>query len=336
MRKSKNQKTNQALVAFAALALGVASASGQAETVWPQHLEFGGTLEIEAIAYDGYTSDFDYEDVTVAALELGIGVTLSERLMAEVGFLYEEDETDFGVDIAVLHLALSDVFTVSAGQVYIPFGRYETALVNDPFTLELGVSIETALLADYNAGTVKVTGYVFNGDVSEASETGDTANSFGVRVAGDAGTLSWGVDFMNNLADSDGISESVGASVPDLVSALSVYGSVDVGGIALYGEYLRALDDTQFNNQSFEPSALHLEAVFSAAGEASIVGAIQRTDDARFLLLPETRLSIGYRTMLDDIVDLGAEFFFDEDYGTQEGGTNESALGVVVNVAVSF
>ncbi|MEJ2754658.1 MAG: hypothetical protein P8104_02195, partial [Gammaproteobacteria bacterium] len=72
------------------------------------------------------------------------------------------------------------------------------------------------------------------------------------------------------------------------------------------------------------------------AGEASIVGAIQRTDDARFLFLPETRLSIGYRTMLDDIVDLGAEFFFDEDYGTQEGGTNESALGVVVNVAVSF
>ncbi|MEJ2755364.1 MAG: hypothetical protein P8104_05900 [Gammaproteobacteria bacterium] len=125
MRKSKNQKTNQALVAFGALALGVASASAQAETMWPQHLAFGGTLKIEAIAYDGYTSDVDYEDVIVEELKLGIGATLSERLMAEVGFLYEEDETDFGVDIAVLHLALSDVLTVSAGQVYIPFGRYE-------------------------------------------------------------------------------------------------------------------------------------------------------------------------------------------------------------------
>ena len=315
-----------------ALALGGATTLAYAEASWPQHMEFEGLLEIEALAYDGYTSADDVEDVTVATVELGFGVAFSERLMAEIGFLYEEDETPFDVDVAVIHLALNDALSVSAGQVYVPFGRYETALVNDPFTLELGETVETVLLGEYNLGSVVVTGYVFNGDVSEADDEGDTVNSVGFRFAGDMGAVSWGVDFINNLADSDGITAVVGNSVADLASAMSVYGSVDLGTVVVHGEYLTALDEIDGVR---EPSALHLEAVFSAAGEAEIIGGFQRTDDVASLL-PETRLSIGYRTSLDEAVDFGAEIFFDEDYDTADGGTDESAVGFIVNVGVNF
>ncbi len=69
------------------------------------------------------------------------------------------------VDVAFVTIAnpeQSPLF-LTAGQIYVPFGAYETNLVSDPLTLEIGETRETALQGGFVRGGFNGSVYVFNG-----------------------------------------------------------------------------------------------------------------------------------------------------------------------------
>ena len=64
--------------------------------------------------------------------------------------------------------------------------------------------------------------------------------------------------------------------------------------------------------------------------------AIQTTDDAAVLGQPAQRFSFGGSTQLDDNLSFAFEFFLDSDFDTNDGGTDESRMGIVAQVAAEF
>ncbi|MEE2731759.1 MAG: hypothetical protein VYA55_13150 [Pseudomonadota bacterium] len=52
--------------------------------------------------------------------------------------------------------------------------------------------------------------------------------------------------------------------------------------------------------------------------------------------LPESRLSLGGSTSVYENVSLAVEFWHDEDYSENDGGTGEKSNNVVVQLAADF
>ena len=135
--------------------------------LWYDTLTFSGLIEVEASYSDPDEGD-STSDLVVATAELGVEATLTENLSAALVLLHEEDDTDLEVDVATLSYAHSDNgFSFTLGQDYLPFGAYSTALINDPLTLEMGETRETALVTHYEKGQFTGTFYLFNGDQDE-------------------------------------------------------------------------------------------------------------------------------------------------------------------------
>jgi hypothetical protein len=95
-----------------------------------QQVSFYGVVEFEA----SYSSDDETgSDFVVATVDLGLEADLTEGVKANVSVLYEEDDTDLEIDIATISFE-SLAGTNSAlilGQDYLPFGSFETYMVND-------------------------------------------------------------------------------------------------------------------------------------------------------------------------------------------------------------
>lgn len=304
------------------------------ESSWFQNLICSGLIEVEA-SYSDPDAGNTTSDVVVATAELAFEGQITEALSATITLLHEEDDTPLEVDIATLTYDMTNAITLNAGQDYLPFGAFETALVNDPLTLALGETRETALALSAEQGLFSGTVYVFNGDQDEDNRDQTVNFGAGVRMADEGFTI--GLDYISNLADSDGLQDNdynYGTG-EDAVAGASIYGAVNLGDINLYIEQLGALDPLAGDGNTAEPNATQLE-ISVAAGDITYAIAYQETDEALFLDLPEQRISLGLSTEITEGLGLGVEFNQDDDYGTTEGGTGQSTNSLVLQLAAEF
>ena len=150
-------------------------------------------------------------DVTLATVELGLAANLNENVSADILFLFEEDETDLEVDTAQLRYDFSNSpLSLTAGQIYVPFGTFQTALISDTLTLELGETRESALLLEYEQDAWSGSFYLFNGDNNE--DGGNNIDSWGANVAYTNDRFSLGFGFINNIGDSDALQDSLSSN----------------------------------------------------------------------------------------------------------------------------
>ena len=107
------------------------------EDSWFDRVEMSGVIEVEAV-HEG-----EGDGVTAAKVSTP-GVAAHDRGGAEAVLLYKGE--DLNVDTATLTVAPPDgPWSFTAGQYTLPFGTYETNLISDPLTLEIGETGETAL-----------------------------------------------------------------------------------------------------------------------------------------------------------------------------------------------
>ena len=97
--------------------------------------------------------------------------------------------------------------SLSAGRMYVPFGSYESNMVSDPLTLDLGETSETAIMVGMESGNISGSLYTFSGDTDETSATDNDALSFGGNITYRTDTLWMGASYISNIADSDGIQD---------------------------------------------------------------------------------------------------------------------------------
>lgn len=336
---------------------------GGTEDGWFQSVEMAGLVEVEAGWADPYAGD-DESDIVLATMELGIGAVINDWTRADMLFLHEEDETDLEVDIATVTIAAPDgPWALTGGQLYLPFGVFDSHMVSDPLTLELGETRESAVMLGAAAKHFSAGVYLFNGENDPGGD--EDIDNWGAVVgyateAGGVG-LAANIGFINDLGDSDALQGAIDANLADIAAAdpgraAGLDGRRDdvhgwftsavlrSGRFTLIGEYLAAIDHFEADelmegSGRLKPEAWNVEAgaAFALGGrDANFAVGLQGTDEAVSLELPRRRylatLSVG---VMENTL-LSFEWAHDEDYGRSDGGTGDEADTVTIQVAVEF
>lgn len=308
-------------------------------------------IEVEAFDTDDAEGDFsgvDGEDIELATVEVGFDAQPTDRLSAHVLFLFEEGETDPPeLDEGTVSLMLTDVFGLTAGKEYVPFGNFETLMVNDPQTLELGETNETVVQLDLGGGAWSGAVYGYSGDTTDA---GDSLEGLGAALdyALETDTSAWafGGSVISNLGDSDALQELEGGGEPgaldDSVPGLGLYVNGNVGPVIVIAEHVRALDDFVAGDlggavgAESQPSATNLEVGVAFADAWTLAGSYQRTDEAQFAGLPETVVAASLGYQVSEHVGLALEVNQKDDYDAADGGTGEDSRTIIGQLAVEF
>lgn len=300
---------------------------------WADSVEFSGLIEAEAGFSDPENANSS-SDTTIATVELGVAADISEQLNAEIVFLHEEDDTDFEVDVAQFTYAIEDTdWAVTVGQTYVPFGAYETALVSDPITLDLGETRETAIIMGYESGSITSSFYIFNGTNKKSGE--DKVNNWGASFGYSNDVVTLGFGYINDLGDSDTVEGVLSSNtVNDYAAGATAHLIVNAGDITFIAEQVAAVDSfTDTTVAGEEPKARNFEFDygFTLAGKpATVAIAFQSTDEASNVGLPEDKKLLGLSVEISDNLGLGFEVSNEEDYN------NISTTNAVVQAAVSF
>jgi hypothetical protein len=318
-----------------------------------QRASINGLVEAEGFHRKGYARDTE-SDLTLATVALDVHAELTDWARTHILLLWEEDATEpVDVDEAVISLGNPEKFPLSlnAGKMYVPFGAYGSFMIQDPLTLELGETNETAVQIGFEQAGFYGSLYAFNGDVDEAGRD-NTINNFGASggyvIERDGFGLNLGIDYLNNLADSDGITGALGDSdvspMNDYVAGLGAHLQLTYGPCTFFSEYVAALDEFTANEIAFQdggakPEAWHLEVGYTrelfGKGTTFAVG-YQATDEAIALELPENRYLAAVNVAVADGLFWTLEYVHDKDYSASEGGTGDDADMITTQLAFEF
>jgi len=286
---------------------------------WFNRLEISGLIEIEAATESVDDSDRE-SSLTLATAELGINARLSSNVSAEVVLLYEDDGDEaLDVDVAAITLTPTEAWSVTAGQFYLPFGVFETQMISDPLSLELGEIRETALQAGYSSGIFSATVYLFDGDASEtdAAKIDNFGLSLDLLSEHDNLSFAASLGYINDIGDSDGLIDYAG-TLHDRVGGMAFSAALRSGPFTLIGEYVAA---TSSFDSGEEPAAFNLEAGYGfglAGHEANLAIGFQGSDEAEGVGLPEEVVSAAFTVALFEQTSLGLEYARAEAYDGTE------------------
>ncbi len=129
------KKVSNKVAAVLAIALPMAATAADEVTV-------SGAVEVEL----GFGDDFagkSQSDIALATVVLGVDAKINDRVTGHVALLHEDDGTEpMEVDEGIISIDLENGWYFNGGRMYVPFGVYESNLVSDPLTLEIGETRE--------------------------------------------------------------------------------------------------------------------------------------------------------------------------------------------------
>ncbi|WP_069471869.1 LbtU family siderophore porin [Candidatus Marithrix sp. Canyon 246] len=315
-------------------------------------VRFSGLVSLEGRYNRGF-DEVNTSDIAVDELGFAFEAKVNKWATGLISFLYEEGATDFEVDEAKITLGNTELspLYLSLGQMYLPFGNYESHMVSDPLTLEIGEAREQAVLLGAEMGGVYATVYGFNGSTQDSAAE-DLIDKYGFNVGfaqeTDQYNFDVGVGFINDISDSDGLTDALGATsllAYEEVNGLAAYLLLKVGPVSFIGEYITALDQFKsshlaFNGVGAEPKAWNAELgyTFPIAGkETTFAVGYQGLEEIGLALdLPERRYLATASVGIFDNTTLSLEYTFDEDYDIADGGTGKDGHGAILQLAVEF
>ncbi len=336
---------------------------------WLEGIAIGGLIEVEASYIEPFEGSSE-SDLVLATFELGIAAQVNDWVEVEASLLYEQHETDLEVDLALVNIHNPDVSPLlfTLGQFYVPFGDYETNLISDPLTLEIGESRETAALLGFIHQGFIGSLYAFNGDnkVKGDNRIASWGASIGYEMETETYGLRVGAGYINDLGDSNTLGDSIADNRRDLYAEL-VEGEdpranrfsidptgrtsgwttnlgVSVGDFELIAEYLSATarfdaDSLSYRDKGAAPAAWNIELGyrFPVFGRDSVAAiAYQGSREAVNLELPERSWLLGWSVEIFDNTALSFEYRKDTDYRQRDGGTGKTANAFVAQLAVEF
>jgi len=331
------QKRNNKL---APSALAIATALGSSlffAQVHAADVELSGVVEVEA----GLTKaeDNTESDAALATVEIGIDGTVAEGVDVHVLLLHEEDDTALEIDEGTITLSnLVGPLNLTAGQMYVPFGNFESNMISDPLTLEVGETRESVLSLGYDAHGVYGSLFMFNGN-SESSN--DNSSDFGLNVGYTTDTFDVGFSYISKFAETDTMEGTLTSVDDNSPAAFGVHAIVNMGSIQIIGEYISAAGEFDtvelaFDGEGATPSAYNAEVGFTTVlmgKETTIAASYQGTMQAAGIELAENRMILGVSSALNENTSLSLEFMNESDV---EGGSGDAINIVTAQIAVGF
>ncbi len=326
------------LAADSGLAQRVTALEDRLSQGWFEKVQLTGALEAEA----DYTDDDGDKsnDVDLATVELGVDVALTDSLSGFVLFKWEGDEDGVFVDEGGITLGNVDEggYAVSAGKLYVPFGVFETAMLADPLTLELGETREGAVAVEFASQGFYGSIYAFNSELDQDGDD-DKVDAFGVMAgyafeSGDF-SLDASAGYISNITSSGGFVDGLDGqgldAIDEQTAGMTVAAIVGFADFTLVGEYLAALDSDYSDATEEEPSAWYLEASygFDLGGYAATLAATyQQSDEAEFIGLAETRYGAALGVEIVEGFGVTVEYLRDEAYDDAEADSLTAQLAL--------
>ncbi|RLC26095.1 MAG: hypothetical protein DRH21_03040, partial [Deltaproteobacteria bacterium] len=291
---------------------------------WADKIHPGACLEVEA-SYEDYNfhdsliRDTDTSDFVLATVEIGFDVDIAKHVKASLFFLYEEDDTEpMDVDEGIITIDGADVVPlyVDLGKMYIPFGMFESHFIRDPLTLELGETNESAAVGGFRNDLLELSVGAFNGDIDE---TGEGSNHIDNYLTSACFTLpettvpdlnlTAGISWVSNIADSDGLQETIEEAVHEAHEEATIKNHSDGFNIFLItsfmdkyffnAEYLGAMDDIEIDTfdegESYKPQAWTIEFAYGVTDSLNLAVCYEGSNDCGDFL-PEKQFGgvVGY------------------------------------------
>ena len=301
------------------------------------HINVSGLFEAElGMAANGDT----VQDIVLATGEIDIGAQINEHVFLNAVYLWEEDDTEpVSLDEGYMTIAQKG-FTVKAGRKVIPFGTFETFLVSDPLTLELGETHESCILCGFEYKAVLCELGVFNGDIGIDEGTDDVINNIVAAVT--YSPLKWltiHASFIVNIGDTDSVQDEL--AVTDIQNAVngiavSVTGTRDPFSFAC--EYVGSLEtfeqaelDIDGDGDGDSPWVLNAEAAYTIM--EGLQAGVRVAATGECIGLPESQVGAGLSYDIWEGSTLAVEISvnsFDDDI------SEDDITAAVVQFALAF
>lgn len=304
---------------------------------------WSGVVEVEAgsVIADSSVSE---SDIALATVELGYQHFLTKNTSISVLFLHEDDDTE-PAEIDQATINLNDVMgmDMSMGRQYLPFGSYNSGLVSDPLTLEIGETREASFGFSKSISIVTAEAHLFQGDAQVADNAWIPDFMAKISLA-DEGNINYSLDayFISELANSESMTGAV--SDPTALShntgGAGVAAHLGIGALSLDAECLSAIKE--YTSDDFggnKPMACHFELGTTANianKETSFAIGYGMTNDALDLELPKSRIAAATSMLLTENFALSLEWAMDNDYSTDDGGSGDATHTMTAQVALEF
>ena len=290
---------------------------------WFNSVEIGGAIKVELIGESPAEGDSGTR-TNLRKVELGIAAAINDEWGGEV-VVENDDGTIALADAFLTYEPAGGGLSAAIGQQTLPFGVYDTNMITDPLTKDLGETAGVSLVLGGEAAQFGWTAFTYYADEEERID--GFGAGVGMTMEGDASAFGVDVVWISDIGDSGGLSGMFDDDVPGL--SASARGSV--GPVSAMVELVTALDA---DGSNAEPSAWSAEAAYGfdlMGREATLAIAAGGTEDAEAADLAETLMLLGISVGIAEGVGIGLEWKQEEGYGADDADD-----AVTVQVAAEF
>lgn len=302
-------------------------------------------------------------DLNLGSNELDVAAALNSNVEAYISIAYDDsppeigpriDNSSFDLNLGFVNIGNLDKtpFYFTAGQLYVPFGRYASTMISAPLTMTLSRTRTRPFILGYKSQ--EDTGpfaavYIYKSDTSYGrSGVGGVNWGYNYRIGNFSGEI--GASYISSIADAAGMQNT--GSIPgttfggfgsfyngnELVrktQAVDVHGNIAFDRFNLAAEWVGAtqpfrVQDLSFDGRGAKPQALQTELgiTFRAFNRPSSIGlGYQWSKEALALNLPQQRfLGIFNISIWKDTVE-SIEYRHDLDYGLYQFANGAAPIG---------
>jgi hypothetical protein len=303
-------------------------------------------------------------DLTLGSSELDIAAALNQNVEAYIAIAYDESPPDIGprINNSAFNLNMGFVnignldktpFYFTAGQLYVPFGRYSSAMISSPLTLNIARTKTRPFILGYKSQSDTgpfVAGYVYRSD-TVLGRAGVGGVNAGYTFLFNTISGEVGASYISSMNDAAGMQDTAanpgtfggfgsilnGNEFVRKTQAVDVYGNISYDRFNFAAEWVGAVqafrpEDLSFNGRGAKPQGLQTEIgmTFRAFNRPASIGVgYQRTRDALALNLPQQRyIGVFNISIWKDTVE-SIEYRHEIDYGANQFANGAAPLGVI-------
>ncbi len=209
-------------------------------------LRLSGLLEFEAV-YENPEEGSETSNFALATVELAAEVKINDNIAGHVILLWEDGPDPIDVDEAAITLNCpktwgGHILTFSGGKMYLPFGKFNSYMISDPLTLELGETNNSLVLFALEKDLWSFQTGIFNGDTETSNSDSIDAWVAALEITPLEG-ITLGASYISDLAESDNGLVTDDTVYTDSVAGFGSFLSIAYGIFSLEAEYILALDD---------------------------------------------------------------------------------------------
>ena len=304
-------------------------------------------------------------DWNLGSAELDASAALNDKVQAYFSLAYDPSPSSFNnqrianssIDLGMGFINIGDLdrspYYFTAGQLYVPFGRFATSMVSAPLTMMMGRTKARPFILGYKSQ--EETGpfaeiYGFKGDTTFRNSGVGGANWGYVFNTGKA-VSEFGASFISSIDNAGGMQVNGSAptnfggfgAIPNgneavkQIPAIDVHINVRFDRYNLNAEWVSATEpfrtqDLSFNGRGAKPQALHLETAatfMSFSKPSSFAIGYQGSKETLAMRLPEHRISGVYSISIwrDTVESL--EYRHDIDFKNNQYANGAAPFGTV-------